>query len=451
MKTRLKRFAYLAVRVVQIAFWMLAAAANLLARLPIELIRCRPRATIRAAAAALRFMLERLGATFIKMGQIASTRPDLFAPEVIGELKRLQENVGVFPTRAARAIIREDLGRPLSELFSAFDETPVAAASVAQVYRARLATTGETVAIKVRRPSIALWAGLDQSILLGAAHLFELVPSFALLAPVESARQFCIAINRQLDFRIEAVNSRRFRANFAAEPDVVFPRLIDGLCSDRVLTMEYLEGFRVRDLDGSGIDSRKVAGLGLKVFCKMTFLDGFVHADLHPGNVRFLAGNRIALFDLGLTVTLSQADRMMFARTMFLMANGMGRELARHMYGLCEKTHAIEYAQYEREVAEYIARFVNQPLGEIEMSLAIGSFLDIFRRYGMRLDGRFTMLNISMMVVEGIGKKLDPAIDITAPARPYLEAAMRPLKPAPPTTSHGAEAAGEEVSSGKSP
>jgi ubiquinone biosynthesis protein len=412
------------------ALWGIAATLLFCARVVTEGVKARKlnrSVVLRAFGGSLRFMLEGLGATFIKIGQIMSTRPDLLPPEIVTELVRLQEDVRPFKVKEARKIIEEDFGCKLEDLFEEFDPKPLAAASVAQVHRAKLKRNGDQVAIKIRRPSIALWADLDQSILLGIAHQLELIPSMKLVSPVESARQFCTAINRQLDFRIEANNNRRFRENFKDEHDVVFPALYDELCSERVLTMNFLRGYREREFAEAGIDPIKVAGLGIKVFCKMTFIDGFVHADLHPGNIRFLPDNRVALFDLGLTAELTEEDRLTFARTMFYMANGMGKELARHMYDLSEKRGEVNYAAYEAEIAVFVERFVNQPLGEVEMSLAIGKFLDIFRRYGMRLDGRFTVLNVSMMVVEGLGKKLNPALDITAESRPFLEAALLPL------------------------
>ncbi|HLX37514.1 MAG TPA: AarF/UbiB family protein, partial [Candidatus Binataceae bacterium] len=368
-----------------------------------------------------------LGATFIKVGQIMSTRPDLLPSEIVGELVQLQENVRPFPVAEVKRIVEEDLRRPLNDLFDDFDKRPLASASVAQVHRARLKGTGEALAIKVRRPSIARWAELDRSIILGIAHALELIPSMRMVSPVESARQFCDAINRQLDFRREAANNRRFRENFAGETYVVFPRVYENLSSERVLTMEFVEGYRDSELASVGIDPKKVAGLGMRTFCKMTFIDGFIHADLHPGNIRFMRDHRLALFDLGLTAELTDEDRLMFAQTMFYMANGMGPQLAKQMYDLTEHRIEIDYAAYEREISEYLARFVNQPLGEIEMSVAIGKFFDIYRRYGMRLDGRYTVLNVSMMVCEGLGKKLDPSLDITTEAKPFLAAALAPL------------------------
>jgi ubiquinone biosynthesis protein len=359
-----------------------------------------------------------------------STRPDLLPSEIIAELVQLQENVRPFAVAEVKRVVEEDLREPLNNLFDDFEVVPIASASVAQVHRAKLKGSSIQLAIKVLRPSIARWAELDRSIILGVAHAIELIPSMRMVSPVESARQFCDAINRQLDFRREAANNRRFRANFAGESYVVFPRVYENLSSARVLTMEYLEGYRERDLLAVGIDPKKVAGLGMRVFCKMTFIDGFIHADLHPGNIRFMRDNRIALFDLGLTAELTDEDRLMFAQTMFYMANGMGRELAKQMYDLTQHNLPFDYAEYEREISEYLARFVNQPLGEIEMSVAIGKFFDIYRRYGMRLDGRYTVLNVSLMVCEGLGKKLDPGLDITSEAKPFLAAAL-----APPTKS----------------
>ena len=424
------RLVQLFVRSVQIALWMVVASALFAWRLGVESLSARSlnrRNALKALGHALRFLLEGLGATFIKVGQIISTRPDLFPEEIVRELAQLQENVEPFKIMQVRRIIEQDFGRPLEQIFVEFERQPVAAASVAQVHRARLRDSGELVAVKVLRPSIARWADLDQSIVLAVAHQLELIPSLRMLCPVEAARQFCTAVNRQLDFRIEAGNNRRFRHNFRDFPEVVFPRLHEALCSERVLTMEFVQGYREREFAEAGIDPKRVADLGIKLFCQMTLVDGFVHADLHPGNVRYLPDHRIAVFDLGLTAELTEEDRLTFALTMFYMANRMGKELARHMFELCQRHGEVDYPAYEREVERWVERFADQPLGEIEMTVAIGKFLDIFRRYRMRLDGRYTVVYVSMMVVEGLGKKLDPNLDITAASKPFLEAALKPF------------------------
>jgi ubiquinone biosynthesis protein len=424
---RLRAAGRIVIRSMQIVTWGTYALLSFAGALAVRAVRehgLDRSAMLTAAGAALRTALEHLGATFIKLGQVASTRPDLVPSEIAAELVKLQEDVRPFPFAQVREMIEADFGAPLEHLFSAFERRPLAAASVAQVHRARIAHDGRAVAVKVRRPAIAAAAALDQSIALGLARVLQAIPTLHLLSPVAAVRQFCAAVNRQLDFRIEAANNLRFRENFSREPAVVFPELVERLCSERVLTMELLEGVREGELAAAGLDPRQVAALGIKVFCKMAFIDGFVHADLHPGNIRFLPGNRIALFDLGLTTELNAQDRLLFAQTMYYMANGMGPELARHMYQLCRRRGPIDYAAYEAEITAYLRRFINRALGEIEMTAAIGSFFDILRRYGMRMDGRYTVLNISFVVVEGLGKKLDPALDITAQVRPFLEAAL---------------------------
>ena len=208
----------LAFRALQMIVWGVLGVGVFCRRFIIESIRDRrfsKAATLRALGRALRRMLEGLGATFVKVGQIMSTRPDLLPTEIIAELVQLQENVRPFPVSEVRRIIEEDLRHPLDRLFDDFDLAPIASASVAQVHRAKLKGTGEPLAIKVRRPSIARWAELDRSIILGIAHALELIPSMRMVSPVASARQFCDAINRQLDFRREAANNLHFRANFA--------------------------------------------------------------------------------------------------------------------------------------------------------------------------------------------------------------------------------------------
>src|ERR1700693_5599339 len=224
--TPLYRTVSIAFRTLQMLLWGAIGFSVFCGRLSVESIhqrRLTKSAALRALGRAMRVMLEGLGATFVKVGQIMSTRPDLLPSEIIAELVLLQENVRPFAAAEARRIIEEDLRRPLSEIFDHFDAMPIASASVAQVHRARLKGTSAPLAIKVRRPSIARWAELDRSIILGVAHTLELIPSMRMVAPVETARHVCDAINRQLDFRREAANTLRFRANFAGESYVVFP------------------------------------------------------------------------------------------------------------------------------------------------------------------------------------------------------------------------------------
>ena len=216
--------------------------------LSVEAIRargCNRQVALTAAGRALRTHLEHLGATFIKLGQVASTRPDLMPPEIIEQLVRLQEEVPPFPYEQVRRIIEEDFGAPAGAAGSASSSSrPLAAASVAQVHRARAAEGGAAVAVKVRRPTIAAWAQLDESIALGLPICCSCFQRCTCFRRYSAVSQFCTAVTKQLDFRIEAANNLRFRDNFKIEPAVVFPELVEPLCSERVLTMDLLEGVR---------------------------------------------------------------------------------------------------------------------------------------------------------------------------------------------------------------
>ena len=229
-------------------------------------------------------LFRRLGATFIKVGQIMSTRPDLLPPHIIQALAKLQDDVGPFPFAQVRTTIEEDFGRELSSLFTEFSPLPIASASVAQVHKARL-PSGELVAVKVRRPDIEELCTFDLGVMRLYARVLELIPSLRLLAPLDSVEQFGRAIRMQLDFTVEAQNNRRFTRNFATLPEVCLPRLYDDLCSRRVLVMEFIDGVKILDFKRSGVEPRRLGLLGFRVMLKMIFADGFVHADLHPGNI----------------------------------------------------------------------------------------------------------------------------------------------------------------------
>jgi ubiquinone biosynthesis protein len=270
----------------------------------------------RAAARAYVRLAAALGATFIKVGQIASTRRDLLPPEVIEELETLQDRVPPFPFAEVVATVEAELGRPLAEVFDRFDPTPVAAASVAQVHRAALRGSGRDVAVKVRRPDVGEKIALDRAVLLTGARVLErLVPSLRLVDLSGAVRAFCAAVETQTHLREEAEHNRRFARNFADDPDVCFPVLHAEASSDGVLTMDFVEGVRESELEARGVSVRRVVEAGMRAVSRMVFLHGFVHADLHPGNLRFLPPGRIVFLDLGLVGDIDDASPTTTRRT----------------------------------------------------------------------------------------------------------------------------------------
>ena len=272
----------------------------------------------------------RLGATFIKVGQIASTRADLLPSGLVRELSTLRDQVPPFAFAQVRATIEAEFGGPLESFYDHFEPEPVAAASVAQVHRAHWRATGDVVAVKVRRPDILEKVRLDRSILLFVGRTLErLVPSIRLMSLAEALRAFCDAVEEQSHLVNEATHNVRFTANFASDPDVHFPTLYAQGCSDAVLTMEFIDGVDENQLEGSGVDVPSIVTTGMRCVCRMIFLHGFVHADLHPGNMRFLSPGRLVLLDLGLVGRLDDTDRRVFAELIFALASGDGRTVAR--------------------------------------------------------------------------------------------------------------------------
>jgi ubiquinone biosynthesis protein len=383
-----------------------------------------------AAGRALVRLCTTLGATFIKVGQIASTRADLLPRPLVDELALLRDQVPPFPFPVVRDTIETALGRPLEAVFAAFDPEPVAAASVAQVHRAVLRDGGAVVAVKVRRPDILEKVALDRSILLFLGRTLErLVPSFRLMSLAGAFQAFCDAVEEQSHLDNEAEHNRRFTANFADDPDVAFPRLVPAASADAVLTMEFIDGVQEDELEAHGIDVRRVVDAGMRCVCRMVFLHGFVHADLHPGNVRFVAPGRVVLLDLGLVGQLEDGDRLRFAELLFALSTGDGRTVARSFYDNAPHTAVADYAAYEREIVAFVDGVRARGLANLQVTLEIGRIFDILRRHHIQARSHMTMVNLALMTAEGMGKRLAPELSLTDAALPYLAEALG--RPAP--------------------
>ena len=373
-----------------------------------------------------------LGATFIKVGQIMSTRPDLIPDHVSRALERLQDDVGPFPFEAVVRTLETDFGRPMSELFAEFAPVPLASASVSQVHKARL-PNGRIIAVKVRRPNVIELCTFDLAVMRIGARVLNAIPSIATLSPVATIEEFGRAIFSQLDFRIEARNNRRFRENFRGHPNVVFPELIEELSSERVLAMSFVEGTKIL-AKRTRSDPKRVARLGLQALLKMIFEDGFVHADLHPGNILITPQDQIAMLDLGLVGELDDPHRRGFARFFAAWAQRDGDTMARIMYDMSANARAEQdaaagrtarhdddaFERYRAAIIEFVGRYWGQRLGEVQVGKVLFDMLAILRRHRVRVNPTFTIVNIAIAVTEGIGKQLDPTLDLMAEAVPYF-------------------------------
>jgi ubiquinone biosynthesis protein len=354
-----------------------------------------------------------------RSGRSCRRGPTCSPPHVIGALETLQDNVGPFDYRAVDTTLREDLGRAPEEVFVEIGHEPIASASVAQVHRGRL-QDGRVVAVKVRRPKIDQIVGFDLGVMRLFARLMCIVPSVRLLAPAESVDEFGRGIQMQLDFTIEADNNRRFRKNFAGDPDVRFPTLVEELCTARVLVMEFIEGTKILNFKQTPSDPKRLAEIGFRVLLKMVFEDGFVHADLHPGNIFITPDDKVAILDLGLVGELDDLHRSGFARYFAAWASADGRTMARLMTELSPSRRIPDYEGFERAVVEFVQRYYGKKLGEVQVSKVFLDMMNILRRFRVRVNPTFTLVNIAIAVTEGIGKQLDPEVDLMSAALPFF-------------------------------
>jgi ubiquinone biosynthesis protein len=372
-------------------------------------------------------LLERLGATFVKFGQILSTRPDLLGPGYTGKLARLQDDVPPIPFAAVEAVLDRDLDPEARARIASIEPEPIAAASVAQVHRARL-DTGEPIALKVQRPDAEAQIDRDLAILRILAELADGIPSAHLLSLPGAVARFGEALRGQLDFRIEAENNLRFAANFAAFPAIHLPDLVPGLCTQRVLGMELIDGVKATEIERVGGDRKKLAKAGGEAILKMVFLDGFIHADLHPGNI-LLTEDRVVLIDTGMVTEIPMDLRKPWVETFVALAQGDWAGVARLFYGYAPSVGATRYEEFEADVAAQLKRVDGLLLGEVEIGDVVSGMMNVLRRHEVQVDPSFTVVHVALVVAEGLGKQLDPEIDMVAMAAPYLMQAMAMAPP----------------------
>jgi ubiquinone biosynthesis protein len=306
----------------------------------------------------LRQAMTALGATFIKLGQVMSSRPDLFEPQIIDQLRRLQDRLPPFSFRRARATVEAQLGRPLADVFADFEPRPVAAASVAQVHRAHL-RDGREVAVKVLRPGVRRQVERDKQMLLGGARLLALRPRWRANDPVGHTRHFVEAIYDQTDLRIEAANYRRFRDNFAGRPNVSFPEVIEELSGECVLTMQFVRGAKIDALPAT-MDAGRKAKLAETVrmtMFQMCFEDGFVHADLHPGNMVVQDDDTLVIFDAGLAKLLHEDVLIQFIDMSKCLAMGTPDDLVRHLKRFHTYLDTVDWEALRVEVTGFASKF----------------------------------------------------------------------------------------------
>jgi len=377
----------------------------------------RSRRVARWRGRMLRRSMTLLGATFIKMGQVMSSRPDLFAPDTIDELKVLQDRLPAFGFGRVRRIVESDLGRPIADLYAEFDRVPVAAASVAQVHRARL-PGGAEVAVKVLRPSVRRQVERDAAILLFGARLVALDPRLRRNDPVGHLRHFVEAIIRQTDLTLEATNYERFAANFAAVPEVAFPTVHAELSSRSVLTMEFMRGTRFDERDRA--HDRALARTIRHLMFKMCFADGFIHADLHPGNFLVRADHQLIVFDAGMAKLLTGDILELFVDFSRCLTMGTADDFVDHIKRFHTYLDDVDWVSLRRDIDALLVRFRAQDTARLEYSALFADIFAIARTYRARPVPDLTLVMVALLTVQGLGKVLDPESNVFREVAGYL-------------------------------
>ncbi|MFT5685793.1 MAG: ubiquinone biosynthesis protein [Myxococcota bacterium] len=375
----------------------------------------------------LRMVLSDLGPTFVKLGQVLSVRPDIVPPDVIEELSLLQDQVTPAPFEAVKTILEEELGGPLSERFSYFEETPLASASIAQVHRATL-LDGRTVAVKVQRPGIEAAIRSDLHILYSMASLLvgrlELP---GLYSPEDIVTEFDTALSTELDFLQEARAARRFAANFEDHPDITAPEIHLEYSSRRVLVMELLDGESLSALLGRGGSGRRLDEAESKVVMHrvmeatwlQVFEHGFFHGDPHPGNIMRLADGRVAFLDFGLTgrITREMQDVVMtiFTGLIFQDADTVAMTLFRA--GATES--AVDLKGFRSEIQRLMAKYHGASLRDLGAQSTLTELVGVAARYRIRLVPEYAVLARAVSLIDGLARELIPDVDIVQEVRPY--------------------------------
>jgi ubiquinone biosynthesis protein len=380
----------------------------------------------------IRLALEELGPTFVKLGQILSTRPDLVGRTLADELKTLLDETPSDPPEVVRGIVENELGQPIEDLFLEFDERPIASASIGQVHRARL-KSGQQVVVKVQHAGIQDVVRKDLDVLSGLAQLVERLPEFAAYHPVQTVAEFQRSLRRELDFGREERNLQHFYARFHDNPKIEIPQPVTELCTPRVLTMEMLEGTKLSELNEANsrhFDLDEIAGCGAELFLEMIFADGFFHADPHPANVMILPGNRIGLLDFGMVGRVDERLREDIEDLLMAIVHQDAALLTSLIIRIGSAPAQLDRSALQNDLADYVGVYGNQPLDRFVLSDALEEMIDMIFRYRIVLPGQVTMILKVFITLEGTSQLLSPRFSLMQVIQRYQRKALvRRLSP----------------------
>ncbi|MHB1406651.1 MAG: ABC1 kinase family protein [Desulfitobacteriaceae bacterium] len=390
--------------------------------LPIRLFREREEPDPKSVGERVRRVIEELGPTFIKIGQIASTRPDVIPAGVIKELEHLQDRVPSFSFAEVKTIIKEELGADIGEIFLEFEESPLAAASIGQVHRAVL-LSGEEVAVKVQRPQISGVIQTDLEILLDLAALAEHRLSWAEQYKVtEMAGEFARSLRAELDYTIEGRNAEKISRQVADDPRIHIPQIFWEHTTKKVLIMEYVEGLKLsclEELEEQGYNRKSIAETLAKTILQQILIEGFFHADPHPGNILVLPGGIIALIDFGMVGRLSPDMKQHFASLVIALMKQKTEDMIRAIFQMGLVPDDVKLPILRKDVDDLREKYLGVPLSQIHLGEAVNELFAVAFRHCILIPADLTLLGKAILTLEGIVAKLDPELSILDIAKPF--------------------------------
>ena len=376
----------------------------------------------------VRLALEELGPTFVKLGQILAGRADLFGPEFITEFEKLHSRVPPVPVEVLRPQLREDLGGEPEAVFARFDTEPLAAASIAQVHRARL-HDGTEVVVKIRRPGIAQTIDADLRLLARLAAVVEAeLPAFKPYRPQQLVRELASSLKRELDLASECRQAERISANMAVFPWIVVPRVHWAHTSERVNVQDFVggvPGYALDQLTALGMDRQLLAERGAEAVLKMIVEDGFFHADPHPGNVFYLEGNRIAFIDFGMVGRLSERRRDEMLALLLGLVERNPQAVADVLLDWAGDDHGAHLGALEDEIETFLDQYHGAALADLNLGQMLADVTAILREHQLGLPSDMALLIKAFITLEGMGRGLDPAFHMTSAALPMLKKVVR--------------------------
>ncbi len=355
----------------------------------------------------LRRAFEELGPAFVKFGQLLATRPDLIPREYTEELQKLQDQVRSVPGVEIQKVLQSHFGASMDKIFASFDDSPLAAASIAQVHSAML-ITGEHVVVKVQRPGVEKAIREDLGVLYFIAELFEkYVPESKIFTPMAVVDEFARALELETNFIIEANNIRRFQENFISEPSIKVPTVYSQFSGRRVLVMEKLQGYPLSQkhaLDQEGINPEAVLRVGLRCYLKMVFTDGLFHGDLHAGNIFVLPNNRIGLIDFGVVGRLNRKTQNSIANMFVALAGEDYDRLAYEYLDIAPYSESIDVDLFARDLRDLIAPYYGLTMKHVNAGMLLLDSAGLAAKYGVRLPAELIMFFKSIISIEGMGR-----------------------------------------------